>query len=68
MTREQLERLWHQYGCRACVHYRAETTSCKAFPARIPIEVASGQVSHLDPLEGDHGIRFEARPEFLKTT
>lgn len=65
-NREQREQLWGKYGCRACVHYRARTTSCAAFPDRIPIEVAGGQVSHLDPLEDDHGIKFEPKPEFLE--
>lgn len=61
LTREQLEQLWRDYGCRACVHYRPATTTCRAFPDRIPIEVASGQLSHLDPLVGDHGTRFEPK-------
>jgi hypothetical protein len=65
IPREQLERLWHDYGCGVCVHFRPKTTSCAAFPDGIPIEVASGQVSHLDPLEGDRGIQFEPKAEFL---
>lgn len=65
--RKQLERLWRDYGCLACAHYRAKTTSCKAFPERIPIEVAGGQVSHIDPLDGDHGIRFEPKAEYLRS-
>lgn len=67
-TREQLERLWRDYGCRACVHYQSKTTTCRAFPEGIPIEVAGGQVSHLDPLDGDHGVHFEPKPEFLAAT
>lgn len=66
--RNQLERLWRDYGCLACVHYQSQTTTCKAFPEGIPIEVAGGQVSHLDPLDGDHGIRFDPKPEFLAAT
>lgn len=63
LTREQLERLWRNQGCGACVYFRVKTTSCQAFPDRIPIDVASGQVSHLDPLPGDHGVRFTPKPK-----
>lgn len=63
--RKELERLWRDYGCLACVHYQSKTTTCRAFPERIPLEVAGGQVSHLDPLDGDHGVHFAPKPEFL---
>lgn len=67
-SREQREQLWGKYGCRACVRYRSKTTSCKAFPDRIPIEVAGGQESHIYPLDGDHGTQFEPKAEFLDAT
>ena len=48
---------WDRYGCRACDRFR-EGKGCEAFPGLIPIEVASGQVTHFEPLDGDGGLQF----------
>ncbi len=32
-------------ACRACIHFRPDIT-CAAYPERIPIIIASGQVDH----------------------
>jgi hypothetical protein len=32
--------------------------ACAAFPDGIPESIASGQVSHLQPFPGDHGIQY----------
>ena len=34
-------------GCRQCVHLRDDGESCTAYPAGIPLPIASGQVDHL---------------------
>jgi hypothetical protein len=55
----------HKRGCR---NYRGaqndgdETTErnfCRAFPDKIPDEIAYGSNLHLNPVKGDHGIQFE---------
>ncbi len=33
-------------GCRWCVHFRPDMT-CVAYPHRIPLQIASGEVDHL---------------------
>jgi hypothetical protein len=48
-------------GCRACVHFRRDTT-CVAFPDGIPIIIASGDVDHLVVRPGQVGDTvFEPR-------
>jgi hypothetical protein len=38
----------------------AETRpACDAFPSGIPADIAEGRFDHINPHEGDHGIRFE---------
>lgn len=34
--------------------------ACDAFPGGIPLAVLSTRFDHRQPIEGDHGIRFEA--------
>ena len=41
-------------GCRACVHFRKDTT-CAAYPDGIPIVIASGDVDHLVVRPGQVG-------------
>jgi len=49
-------------GCRACVHFRKDFT-CAAFPYRIPIRIASGEIDHLVVRPGQVGDTvFEPRP------
>lgn len=33
-------------GCRRCIHFRPDFT-CEAYPERIPLLIASGDVDHL---------------------
>jgi len=59
--------------CDFCRHYRItpplddqgelRPPTCDAFPHGIPDEIWHGRSKHRDPYPGDHGIRFEARPD-----
>ncbi len=50
-------------GCRACIHFRKDIT-CVAFPRRIPIQIASGDVDHLVVRPGQVGdTAFEPRTD-----
>jgi len=40
-------------GCRACIH--REGIGCKAFPARIRLDILSGQTKHDSVIEGQVG-------------
>lgn len=53
--------------CAACVRYRSfdaehPTSWCAAFPDGIPDAVFFGELDHRQPVDGDHGIRFLAKP------
>jgi hypothetical protein len=41
-------------GCRRCVHFRPDFT-CVAYPERIPLQIASGEVDHLVVRPGQVG-------------
>jgi hypothetical protein len=41
-------------GCRVCKHFRPDMT-CAAYPRRIPIVIASGEVDHLIVRPGQVG-------------
>lgn len=41
-------------GCLACRHFRPDVT-CVAYPDRIPLLIASGEVDHLRPRPGQVG-------------
>lgn len=52
---------------RSCKHFMGvkgeepdQKVFCKAFPDGIPNEIAYGPNKHLTPVNGDHGIQFEA--------
>ena len=45
--------------CHTCKYWRG-TLACDAFPEGIPDAVVFGGVSHKEPIEGDHGIQYEA--------
>lgn len=52
--------------CQACVHFTVRQSfsdpfTCNAFPAGIPDAVRHNQIDHRQPVEGDHGIQFEAK-------
>ena len=44
-------------GCRKCRHFHR--LHCTAYPRNIPLPIASGEVDHMVPRPGDHGIQFE---------
>ena len=57
---------------RDCAHFRGvkndgnETTErvyCKAFPDRIPDEIAYGENPHTAPYPGDNGIQYQRSPK-----
>ena len=52
-----------KYACNKCKHFRGRWVgTCKAFPKGIPIEIASGEVSHRNAYKGDKGIVFKPIP------
>jgi len=65
--------------CAACKHFRSafsvtpprETSFCSAFPDGIPDRVYANGVDHRQPVEGDHGVRWESNgdefPEYALT-
>lgn len=60
-----------QSQCGACARYRspfsAENTAglegpfCAAFPGGIPDRIYNNELDHRQPIDGDHGLRWEAR-------
>lgn len=53
--------------CEDCKHLNHEVpVRCAAFPDGIPVWIRYVDDSHLQPVNGDHGIRFEPSDEFLK--
>src|SRR5262249_15596048 len=60
--------------CDTCVHYRSpfspegikqdrDRSFCAAFPDGIPVAVFHNGADHRQPIEGDHGIRWESNGE-----
>ena len=48
--------------CTFCVHEKDEHRRCKAFGDKdIPLSIWEGKNKHTKPVDGDHGIQFEAR-------
>ena len=52
-------------ACATCVHSRGALT-CDAFPERIPRPILDGRVRHVEPYDGDGGIRYEPTPEAIE--
>ena len=49
-----------KYECDECKNYNGRFTgACRAFKKGIPFPIASGEISHREPYEGDGGIVFE---------
>ena len=46
-------------GCFKCRHLDRKRMLCAAFGGPVPLPIASGQVDHMIPRPGDHGITFE---------
>lgn len=46
--------------CDRCRRRWADSASCDAFPAGIPVQILSGEHDHLWRFPGDRGIRFRA--------
>ena len=54
--------------CYFCKHFdlsseRSSHLKCKAFPDGIPNKILKGEVKHIKPYPGDHGIQFEEGKE-----
>ena len=51
--------------CDACRHLFpvivGEPWSCDAFPDGIPAAIVDDELDHRQPIDGDHGIQFEAK-------
>lgn len=45
--------------CNKCIHVNKNGMTCDAFPEGIPGEILSGEFNHIEPYNGDNGIRFE---------
>ena len=47
--------------CSLCRHLieKGHPSRCRAFPDAIPAAIASGQVSHRQPVKGDRGLQWE---------
>lgn len=52
-TWDRAERFEEWPGCRFCAHYNR--MRCVAYPERIPLIIASGEVDHLVPRPGQTG-------------
>lgn len=56
--------------CLSCARFRspfltsnfAGPATCEAFPDAIPDAVFGNELDHRQPIDGDHGIRFQAAP------
>lgn len=51
--------------CMKCKHLQKTPPGewghrCAAFPAGIPKEIFAGEVEHIKPYDGDHGIQYAA--------
>ena len=47
-------------SCLNCKNYDQDSLgNCKAYPDGIPFEIVSGELSHIEHLPNDNGIRFE---------
>lgn len=51
------------YACWKCKHWKDGGT-CAAFPEGVPQAIVNGWTPHNKPIEGDHGIQFEALDEW----
>lgn len=56
--------------CFVCKHYlgpgdHPEKMICAAFLFGIPQEIVWNEFDHRNAYEGDHGIRFEPRPQMV---
>lgn len=45
-------------SCRTCRHHLVGQR-CMAFPEGIPDDIWTGRNPHTEPVDGDHGIRYE---------
>jgi hypothetical protein len=51
-------------ACMTCRHYRpSNPVTCDAFPTRIPEVIWLQGNPHTEPVLGDHGIRYERKPD-----
>lgn len=45
-------------SCVTCKWKHDYKATCRAFPEGIPEKILTGEHRHLQPYEGDHGIRY----------
>ena len=58
------KKVWSSAFCLFCVSFNHKKYgTCEAFPDGIPHAIISGEVSHFENVEGDKGIKFEAKKE-----
>lgn len=46
--------------CHSCKHWRGDLT-CKAFPEGVPQGILLNAIDHTKAVEGDNGIKYEAK-------
>ena len=56
----ELSTVQYSTVCTFCKHYDSGFRECEAFK-EIPLSIWEGRNKHTSPVDGDHGIQFEAR-------
>jgi hypothetical protein len=52
--------------CTSCRHSNLpDSATCTAYPKGIPDAILQKGFDHKNPYPGDHGIRYEPKPELL---
>jgi hypothetical protein len=49
--------------CHGCKHWIKDSLKCAAFPHGIPLGIITNEWDHRHPIDGDHGIQYEATPD-----
>ena len=47
--------------CSGCMYKNQAAKKCKAFPYGIPGKIITGEISHMEGIDGDGGINYLAR-------
>lgn len=60
-----MTQIWTCPTCRHMIGVDVEAGRyiCVAFPDGVPDEIMTGEIDHTQPVDGDHGIRYEPRDD-----